>query len=207
MKTNLFYTQEKVIESFRKSEMNFVFDGESASFVHTFLGYEKENCFLPSEERDAILLAPAVTALHSCDFQELSGDAFWEDCFTIDYPGSLNRSSSQSFHVNDSTAYYEIEGQHSSLFDYPKSFIIVSDNTRSTAVLQDEGYYVISTLDFEILNMDCNNINSSSSEYQDIRFRWCDNRGIDSTDFDTAWENRISTLYDPLYQFIIQNNS
>lgn len=208
MKKDLFHSQEEVIKRYHGGRVKFVFDGDSAGSVYTFGTHKKEDCFLPSEEKNAMVLGFASEIFGSCSFAELSSDAFWEDHFTVDYPESSAWRSSCPSRLDDFATSYGIEGQHFSLFEYPKNFVRVCDNTNLAKALWNEGYYVISTQHYLMMKMDYNGIDSSSSsEYLNIRSKWCgDNNQVGFTAFDTAWNNRVLTLYQPLLEFIFQND-
>ena len=207
MKRDLCYSQEEVIERYHGGRVKFVFDGGSAGSVYAFGTHKKEDCFLPSEEKNAMVMGSTSGIFGSCSFTEPSSDAFWEDHFTVDYPESSAWRSSYPFCLDDLATSYGIEGQHFSLFEYPKNFIRVCDDTNLAKALWNEGYYVISTQHYLMLKMDCNDTDSSSSEYLNIRSKWCgENNQVGFTAFDTAWNNRVSTLYQPLLIFIFQNN-
>ncbi len=207
MKKGLFYSQERVIERSYDSRIKFVFDGDSADVAYTFGTHKKEDCFLPSEEKNAMVLGFASRTFGSCSFTELSRDTLWEDHFTVDHPESSAWRSSYPSPLDDFATSYGIEGQHSSLFEYPRNFIRVCDNTDLTKALWNEGYYVISTQDYLMLKMDCNGVDSSSSEYLNIKSKWCgENNQVGFAVFDTTWDNRVGTLYNPLLKFIFQND-
>ena len=202
------YIRKEIIEYSHAGRIKFVFEGGSAGSIYAFGTHKKEDCFLPSEEKDAMLLGFSPGIFDSCGFAELSSDAFWEDHFTVDYPESSAWRSSYPSRFNDSTTFYGgIEGQHYSLFGYPKNFIRVCDNTNLSKALWDEGYYVISSQQYEMLTMDCNGVDFSSSEYANIRSKWCGkNNQVGFANFDTAWNNMDLTLYQPLLEFIFQND-
>ncbi|UZE93019.1 MAG: hypothetical protein IB617_02565 [Candidatus Nealsonbacteria bacterium] len=207
MKKDLFYSQKEVIERYHGGRVKFVFEGDSAGSAYIFGTHKKEDCFLPSEEKNAMVLGFASGIFCSCSFTELSSDAFWEDHFTVDYPESSAWRSSYPSRLDNLATSYGIEGQHFSLFEYPQNFIRVSDNTNLTKALRNEGYYVISSQQYEMLTMDCNSVDSSSSEYVNIRSKWCGkNNQVGFTAFDTTWNNRVLTLYQPLLKFIFQND-
>ena len=86
---NLFYSQEKVIKHCHGGRVNFVFEGDSATSAYTFGIHKKEGCFLPLEEKNAMVLGFTPGRLGSCSFTELSRDTFWENHFTVDDPKSF----------------------------------------------------------------------------------------------------------------------